>query len=233
MIEAVDHNLKEWFVTVLGHPQNIQIAFTPPQAEPRGRGIGVYLMELGSDPPPRSVARTPLQIALRYIVTTWADTPEEAHRMLGVLVFAAMANPDFDVQLDPPPIALWIAFGVAPRPAFLLQIALRQERQTPDKPRVKKPPALRQSPLGVLSGKVLMQADGIDIPLMGARVELPTFNLAIRTDANGTFRFPAVPVEPRLKLVRVQAKNRELSMKTELGMAQNAPLVIRFPTMED
>ena len=233
MIESVDQTLKAWLGTVFGNSQNLQISFGPPLAEGRGRGVGMYLMELGYDPPPRSVTRTSKQIALRYVVTAWAETPEEAHHLLGVIVFAAMDHPDFEVQLDPIPVATWLAFGVAPRPAFTLQVGLRHEREAPRKPLVKKPPALQQSPLGALAGRVVMRIDGVDMPLMGARVELPSFNLAIRTDAHGHFRFPAVPLEPRVKRVRVRAKNRELWITTELGMEEKAPLVIHFPTMED
>ncbi|HZH77837.1 MAG TPA: hypothetical protein VEY88_17555, partial [Archangium sp.] len=46
------------------------------------------------------------------------DSPERAHHVLGQLVFAAMEEPEFEVDLAPLPVALWSALGVPPRPAL-------------------------------------------------------------------------------------------------------------------
>ncbi len=116
MIDQVDGRLEDWIGTVL---EGTNVSLAAPSGTETGRGIGLYLMELMHTPPPRGARRPPLQISLRYLVTTWAEKSEEAHRMLGELVFAAMEHPEFEVERDPVPVTLWTALGVAPRPSFM------------------------------------------------------------------------------------------------------------------
>ena len=66
-----------------------------------------------------------------------------------------------------------------------------------------------------------------ELPVVGARVELPALRLSTRTDSKGGFRFSAVPAQPASKLLRVTAKGRELSVQTEAD-AGRQPMVIHF-----
>lgn len=221
MIEAVDQRLKDWAGSVI---QGTPISLTAPSASDTGRGIGLYLMDLVHAPPPRTVKRPPLRISLRYLVTTWAEKPEEAHGLLGQLVFAAMDSSEVEVELDPVPVSVWRAFGVAPRPSFVLRVPLQQERLEPAVQLVRAPLKVDTSPVQSLQGVVLGPNE---IPLVGARVELPGLRLSTRTDSKGRFHFSTVPAEPSAKLLRITAKGRELSVKTE-GDAGRDPIVIQF-----
>ncbi|MCU0518329.1 MAG: DUF4255 domain-containing protein, partial [Oscillatoria sp. Prado101] len=82
-------------------------------------------------PPLRGSQRTPLQAAARYLVTTWAGTPEDAHRLLGDLLFAAMDSAAFQAELNPLPAAAWTAFGLPPQPSFVLRVPLQIARPQP------------------------------------------------------------------------------------------------------
>ena len=87
MFDQVDRRLEEWVRRVLGP---ISVTFDPPSPVRDGTGVSCYLLAVVGDPPLRGNRRPPLQAALEYLVTTWAETPQEAHRLLGVLAFAAL-----------------------------------------------------------------------------------------------------------------------------------------------
>src|SRR5579871_3191239 len=139
MIDGVDRQLKNWVSGVL---ESVEIRLEAPQATRQGRGISLYLMQLASMPPPSTTRRPPLQVALRYLVTSWSEDPEEAHRLLGDLVFAAMARPEFQVELEVAPLDTWRAFGIAPRPSFVLRLPLQQARPEPEAKLVRSAPIL-------------------------------------------------------------------------------------------
>jgi hypothetical protein len=61
---------------------------------------------------------------------------------------------------------------------------------------------------------------------MGAQVELPAIQRSTRTDTNGGFYFSAVPTQPRIKLIRVKAKDREVTVATEPEADSGEPLII-------
>src|SRR5262245_39103189 len=105
MVQSTDIDLSAWVRRVL---PDVEITLDRPVAdEPDGRGVGLYLLELRQRPPMRSTRPEPLQLAVQYLVRTWAPDPSDAHAMLLDLAFAAMEEPDFEIELDPPPPELW------------------------------------------------------------------------------------------------------------------------------
>src|SRR5689334_7300174 len=156
MIEQIDAHLSEWVQSVV---DKVDISLAAPKPNQTGRGIGLYLLELNNKPVPRSNTRPPLQIELHYLVTAWANDPEDAHALLGQLVFAAMASTEFEVDLTPLPAATWAAFGVIPQPSFILVMPLRQERPEPDTKLVLKPLVIQASPIISFAGVVLGPGD--------------------------------------------------------------------------
>ena len=145
--------------------------------------------------------------------------------MLGTLVVAALQNPEFEVELEPVPLSLWGALGIAPRPSFVVRVPFRHDLEEKLAPRVRKPLVVRQIPFRTLEGLILGPED---IPLMDARVELPALDLFTNTDSKGRFRFSAVPAAPGTKLLRVRAKGQEFSINTEHAGSDNDPLVIHL-----
>jgi hypothetical protein len=167
---------------------------------------------------------------LSYLVTTWAKAPQEAHRLLGQLAFAAMEVSDFEVKLDPLPLTTWVSFAAKPRPSFILRVPLRLERPDPAVKLVRKEIKVQATPLVSLSGIVLTPDD---VPVAGAYVTLPAFNRSVRTDNHGRFRFPAVPAEPRDKQLSVRAKGHEQTVTVSGSDTDQSPFVIRFQIEED
>lgn len=222
MIDQVDGRLKEWVTKTLGRP--VTVCFSSPASEPADCGVHLFLFELRDDPPARGSRRPPLQVSLRYLVTTWASAPEDAHRMLGELLFAAMADPELEVELEPLPAAFWSALGASPQPSFILRLPVRVERPEPDVQYVRHPLALWPVHTRSLQGIVLTPEN---VPLVGATVELPAVGLATHTDANGKFLFPTIPTEPPIQEVCVRAKGREVTVSLDASIGES-PLVIRF-----
>jgi hypothetical protein len=228
MIDQADQRLKDWAGSIVA---DAEILLSIPDSAKPWRGISLYLLELTQRAPPRTTRRPPLQLWLRYLVTTWSDRPEDAHRMLSELVFAAMENPDFDVEADVLGGATWSALGMPPRPAFVLGLPLRRERPAATGVLVRQPLVVKPSPLEPLHGVVLGPGD---TPLAEARIQIPALRLQARTDGKGRFEFPAVPGDGGAKLLVVRARGREMSVSTsEHHRGGRQPLIVRFDIPEE
>jgi hypothetical protein len=222
MIDQIDRRLAAWIGGIL---DQVDVSLAPPEAAETARGVGLYLMELVQSPPARGTRRPPLMMTLRYLVTTKAAKPEDAHQMLGDLVVAALENSEFEVEQEPLPLALWTSLGIAPRPSFVLRVPFIHERPEKLAPLVRKPIVIKHLALRSLEGQILGPED---IPLMNARVELPALELFTTTDSKGRFHFSSVPAMPGARLLRVRAKGQEFSINTEQAGSEDDPLVIHL-----
>ena len=221
MIDLVCEQLQTWLQSAVGVSP---VSFAPPGATTGARGVSCYLLELAEDPPLRGARNAPLQLACHFLVTCWAPTPLEANRLLGEVIFAAMQHADYRVLLQPAPAELWLAFATLPRPSFVLRVPVHVTRPQTLAPRVRKPIDVESAPLTQLTGVVLGPGE---IPLAGARVELPAIQRVARTDAHGRFRLTSVAAEPRIKHLRISAKGetREVAVTQPVD---DAPVVVHF-----
>jgi hypothetical protein len=230
MFDQIDQQLIEWVQSVFDS-SSLDVSLQPPGAAPGGQGISLYLHEILPDPPLRTSKRAPLQVSLRYLVTTWAEEPLKAHHLLGELVFAAMEHPEYIAELEPLAAAAWSSFGIQPRPAFLLCIPVRRERPEPTAPYVSRELVVQSAPIVALHGRVVGPGD---IPMRDVRVELPALQLAHYTDSQGFFHFAGVPREPADKVLFVKARGQEFRVTVnQSAMASDEPVVIRFNPPEE
>ena len=231
MIDEVDQRLKAWVGRIAG---DVPVFLGVPDRESLERGVCLYLLELGPAPPARGGGggRASLQISVCYLITAGAESPERAHRLLGELVFAAMEEADFEVELTPVPTTVWAGLRTAPRPCFRLRVPVRRERAMPVIHRVLFPatPQATPTPAEALLGCVVGPGD---VPIPGALVELPTLKLTTRTDAKGCFRFPSVPPVATLGRLEVRARGELLELGSEVLAAEPQPLLIRLPLKEE
>jgi hypothetical protein len=221
MIDDLDRRLTGWIQSVL---PKIPVSLLPAAATPSGKGIALLAVDLATDPVARGAKRPPLRLQVRYLVTSWAPEPEEAHRMIGELAFSAMDRGDLELEPGPVPLELWRTLGLPPRAAFLLKATVQKEREEKPVPRVKVPLVLKKSLLRPLQGRVLGPKD---IPLTKARVELLELGLAAETDPDGRFTFHAVPQGNGPRQVRVTAKGMTVDVKVG-----DEPLIIRMNSLE-
>ncbi|HEY8208860.1 MAG TPA: Pvc16 family protein [Myxococcaceae bacterium] len=214
--------LRSWASTVL---PGVTVALGPPSREPAQEQVSLHLVQIEGHPPPRGPRRPPLQVDLHFLVTAVSPRPESELRMVGELLFAALARDDLDVTMGPVTPELWQALGAAPRAAFLLRLPFRRELPEPRAPLVRKP--LTEVMVSVpLWGQVLGPGD---IPLAGASIEVPSLQLFTRADGEGRFRFGSVPPKPPPRVV-VRAKG---GVQTFDGPeVPGTPLTIHFPIEE-
>jgi hypothetical protein len=227
MIERIGQEIRDWIGSVI---TGAEVVLGLPSDDARGAQIGLYLMDLSQSNCARVGKLPPFKINLRYLVTARSPRVEEAHRLLGELIFAALQKPEkeapeFEVVVEPLPVEAWAVLGAAPQPSFFLRSPLRRERPETAAPMVKEPVVLQPSPMRVLSGAVY-EAGGT--PIMGARIELLTLGITTRTDEWGRFRFAGVPSNGRLKLL-VQAKGQTKEIDYSIG---DEPLEIRLHLLE-
>jgi hypothetical protein len=229
MIDEVDRRVRDWMLAVL---ERVDVVLSEPgPSDTEFKGVSLYLLGMSDSPPLRTNSRPPLQISLQYLVTTWSTDPEEAHRWLGQLLFAAMEHAEFQLDLSPVSPAVWAGFRTSPRPSFRLAVPCRQVRRQPVARPVLQPLVVRQSPVRPLTGRVLGPGD---VPVMGARIEIPGTGQYTRTDAQGRFHFAQVPTDPPPAMIEVKARGREMLVDPSPGWAkEEEPLLIRFQLTED
>ena len=173
-----------------------------------------------------------MQIGLNYLVTTWAGDPETAHRLLGDLVFAALENSEFEVELGKLPAETWAGYRLVPRPYFVLKIPVRKPRQGPVAKYVTQPLSVKDAAVTKLYGQVLGPGD---VPLSGAQVTIPALGQVHYTDPRGRFILPLVPGSSNFRTIQVKFKNQVLEVTPSAGQpnSETTPLVLRFDLPEE
>jgi hypothetical protein len=224
LIAEADNQMLQWTKDVLGEAI---ASLNPPAKERQGRGVGIHLMEVVPEASERAAARPRLQLWLKYLITSWADSVGEAHHLLDQLFEAALQHPDFEVQAEMPSPASWQAFGVPPQPCLTLRTRAWKEL-TPKPVKLVRKTVFEKVLSRPLEGVVLGPEA---IPIAEATVELPALHLSTRTDPYGQFRFANVPVGSGLRHLLVRAKGREMTV--DLGTsAAPSPLAIQFEMEE-
>ncbi len=233
MIERIGREIRDWIIsTVTG----AEVALGLPDDDARNTRIGLYLMDLSQENRARVGRIPPFEISLRYLVTARSPRAEEAQRVIGELILAALRKPEkeppeFEALVEPLPVEAWAALGAPPQPSFFLRAPLRIERPQPAAPLARAPVALHPSPMRALSGAVYA-SDGT--PVMGARVELLSLGIATRTNEQGRFRFAGVPANSRLRLsVDAKGQKREIDCSGAVAAGGDEPLEIRLRILED
>ena len=222
MIEQTDERVVAWARAIV---PDVSVTIAPPPAAGAEAGVRIHLLSLHPVAAMRGLKRPPLELSLRYLITANADNDRDAHRWLGALAFAALDVPGWEVERTPPPVELWLAFGLAPRPAFIVAVPVRLERPEKDVPLVRRPPVVRTTPITPIEGVVVGPNN---IPIAGASVEIPSLQLDARTSREGAFRFPTVPAASAVSLV-VRARRLVRSVTARPGEA----LRISFDELEE
>src|SRR5262249_43620975 len=133
MIERIGQEIRDWIGSVI---TGAEVVLGLPSDDAQSAQIGLYLMDLSQSNCARVGKLSPLKINLRYLVTARSPRAEEAHRLLGELIFAALQKaekgaPEFEVVVEPLPVEAWAVLGSAPQPSFFLRAPLRLERLQP------------------------------------------------------------------------------------------------------
>lgn len=125
---SIDEQVLTWAKSVLGE----DTAYFLEAPTPDRIGVTLYLMRMSATPPLRGTKRPPLQVKLHYLLVVQGTDIAKAHEQISELLFAAMANLDFEVLLDGISEALWQSYGLPPQPAFILTTILHRLQAEPE-----------------------------------------------------------------------------------------------------
>ena len=202
---GIDGAMMEWVRGVAGDC-DVVLAL-PTAASPQRPTVCLWLLDVRPRPGPRQSRSDPLQLTLTYLVTAAAPDAAGAHDLLAELAFAALQEPDVEVEPEPTEPALWAALGVPPTAALRLRVVASRARPWASAPQVLRPLIVRDARMGRVTGWVRSPDD---IGIADATVELPALDRRARTDARGRFSIEAVPIGDGRLDVRVRAKGREV-----------------------
>ena len=224
MIDQADRELKAWVESIV---TGVDVILGPPYQLNGKRGVSLYLLALANAPSEWAHRKPTMLVALRYLVTTWAEGEEEAHALLGKLVLAVMEKREYELELSELSATMWTALGIAPRPAFTLYAPLPLEQPKPTTKLVHGPLIVHSASVISLHGIVLGPSD---VPIAGARVELPALQLSNYTNVQGRFYFSTVP--PHGIQLIVKARGQVQSVTVERPTSDKKPLVVQFDSFE-
>jgi len=205
------------------------LTLEPPGDARSGHGVSAYLLEIAPGAPPRSSTRPPLQLWLRYLVTTWADDPAVARQLLMDLAFAALGTADLDVLPDPISPELWTAMGAVPRPSFILRAAVRRDRPEVIAPRVLVPLVVETGRFTSVEGVVLGPNE---VALADAEIDVVGLDRGTRTDGRGRFHLARLPGDPVASRLRVRAKGVEVVVAVPADPTLAQDMVIHLDPLE-
>lgn len=226
MIHAIDQELSQWVATVW---EDCDFSLDAP-SEGEQPAINIYLMDLLPASRSTQGRRMPLQVNLRYLVSVADATIAQAHEALGQLVFAAMENDRFEVELGPVPAQLWRSFNVPPRPAFWLRVPMIMQRPEPVIGLITQPVRVGVEHARALRGVVTNQNAKL---LPGVLVELPELQVSTRTDRRGRFEFGALPAEPVSKALRLSFKGISQTLAVEHRVDDIQTCIFQFSRAEE
>jgi hypothetical protein len=222
MTDNVRERLVHWVGSVL---DAAPVSFAPPDDGQPGAGVSLYLLELAPYTHVDDARRRPVQLVLRYLVTTWAGEADEAERLLLELAFGAIDHSDFEVEFTLPRRPGWRSREAAPR----VHPAPPSGASAARRPACACGRQIQAVPAAPLLG-VVLGPDDFRWP--GLRAD-PRHALSTRTDAQGRFRFAALPVEPRAQHLRVSARGRTQDVTVAPPELAGEPVVIHFDLGEE
>jgi hypothetical protein len=193
-LESATAALVAWLAEVAG-----PVAQEPP-ADPRPDAgparLAVWLLELLPD---RQLTGSSAALRLKARHLVCGVGPAGTALLDRALAAAASGGRAAEVSFGPIPVDVWRAFGTAPRPALLFDVALVVPRAaTGPSPRVRAPLDLRGGAMHPVSGRVLGPAD---VPMPGVRVEAAGLGVSTTSGAGGVFALPGLPAEVPVSLL--------------------------------
>jgi len=193
-----------------------------------GTSVSTYLLDMTPAAVASTGRRPPLRWMMRFLVTCWATDSLVAHALLTELAFAAGAQTSWQIEQEPVSLSVWAAFGIAPRPSFMVKMPLEMvQEEGPTAPKAKTL-SMNGYTLVALRG-VLLGPD--DVPLSGGSVELPALNLRTETNAGGEFCLKGVPGST-LNTLRAMAKGSSLAVECRANDYATSPLILRMSKIE-
>lgn len=227
MIEDVCGRVTDWAARNGGQDQDEVSVVDRPLTDEQGPAIVTWLFAIRPGPTVQDDGRPAYRARCRFLITAVDTHADRCHRSVGALLTAAMQHPTFEVEPDEPPLSLWAAAGMPPRPAFILRAEAVAPAQRPSLPRVRSPITVQHAPLEAMSGRVLGPGEA---PVAGAEVRSVETGMRTRTDRDGRFHLASVPSGHARKL-EVRAGAEQYAVTAE-RTGRDEPLIIHLQAKE-
>lgn len=180
---------------------------------------------------PRRKASTRPLAKLRYLVAVeGCNHPVQAEQALLELMIRAQRTQGMTLLAEAPSSSWWLACGVAPRPAFLLEAAVSEKVEP-----VSSAPPVREIRLDLggmhsVYGRVVA-ADAT--PLAGAEIQLIATGEVVRSDRHGAFRLQVGDPGPERPHGRVLVRARGVEQRFDIPGPTSArdPWLIRLEAL--
>lgn len=225
--QSTEDRIGAWVKSV---DSNAQVSFGPPAADAKGRGASVYLLDIQQQLPARGVGRPPLQLWVRYLVTTWAPDESDANQLLLELAFAAAEQHDLEIETEHLSPETWTALQAVARPSFVMRMTASRARAQPVAPPVLHPLRLEAAQPALIAGVVRTPGG---MPLADALVVLPSIGHETSTDGRGRFQLANAPGPPVSQTLVVRVKGVETIVQLPRDPARARALVIEVDPLEE
>lgn len=224
MIERADQELKAWLEPLLGTAAlrfDLPAAANDSAPSAAATAVSAYLFDVDRPPTVASTRTPPIELRLGYLIWVEAGDPLAAHALLGSLIVAAVAQPQFELAFGAPVAAAWSALDRPAQPAFLLYTRVAHDRGIPLAPPVRVAPRIEGVTLSTLRGRVAA-SDGT--PIVDAVIEIGALARSATCDTNGAFEFAGIPKSLDVAL-HVRAKGREIDVERPAKSADEDLLI--------
>lgn len=207
-IESATAELAQWLTRTVGEP-----VWVGPPADAERPGLSLWPLALRPETQLRGAGRRePYRFGIRYLITVGQPA---SLGLLDRLLRAAAVAGEPAVSLDAGDPRLWRSFGVAPRPAVFIDIAVQIDRPLAVAAPVTRPLSLRQLELTSFTGRVVGPGEQ---PVASMRVEVLDTQYATHTDDAGWFTVPGVPAGAA---IRLRLRGRGHVMTAEVNPADD------------
>ena len=137
MLSEADSDLRGWAEPIVADLEpGASVELCAPGSCVSKPSVSLYLLDLESVAPKPDYLVTRVSVRARYLVTSYADSDEAAHRLLGALIVAGVAESRFEVEVSRLGADTWLALGVAPRPSFAIRMLCSAELERIEVPQI-------------------------------------------------------------------------------------------------
>ena len=214
--------LRAWLAGAVGEAAAVTIG---PPVDGQLVEVRLWPLALLPDQGLRCGGGQPVRLRIRYLICpTGAAAP--ALQVLDRILAATARDNIYLPVFEPISAATWQAFGVAPRAALLVDVAVRVDRDVPAVPRVRGQLHVDTVDMRSVRGTVLAPAG---VPWAGIRVGLVGSDSATYTDSRGRFVLAGVTgTEP----VRLRLSGKGLHLDALVQPDSADPIVIHCDLQE-